>query len=77
MNIESIEDELRRAFPDSEILVYCEGNLLKLSIKAEQFNNIAEVKRQQMIYAVINHRIKTGEVHAVSISATSPDEREK
>tara|TARA_S200000501_G_C20589119_1_gene640770 strand:- start:34 stop:267 length:234 start_codon:yes stop_codon:yes gene_type:complete len=77
MNIESIEDELRRAFPDSEILVYCEGNLLKLSIKAEQFNNIAEVKRQQMIYAVINHRIKTGEVHAVSISATGLDEKEK
>ena len=77
MNIESIEDELRRAFPDSEILVYCEGNLLKLSIKAEQFNSIAEVKRQQMIYSVINHRIKSGEVHAVSISATGLDEREK
>ena len=77
MNIESIEDELRRAFPDSEILVYCEGNLLKLSIKAEQFNSIAEVKRQQMIYSVINHRIKSGEVHAVCISATGLDEREK
>ena len=77
MNIESIEDELRIAFPNSEVLVCSEGNLLKLYIEAEQFKNIAKVKRQQMIYAVINHRIKTGEVHAVSISATSPNEKEK
>ena len=77
MNIESIEDELRSAFPNSEVAVFSEGNLLELNIKAEQFKNISKVKRQKMIYAVINHRIKTGEVHAVSISATSPDEREK
>ena len=77
MNIESIEDELRSAFPSADVAVLSEGNLLKLNIKAEQFNNISKVKRQQMIYAVINHRIKTGEVHAVSINATSPDEREK
>ena len=77
MNIESIEDELRSAFPSADVAVLREGNLLKLNIKAEQFNNISKVKRQQMIYAVINHRIKTGEVHAVNISATSPSEKEK
>ena len=77
MNIQSIEDELRSAFPDSEIRVSSEGNLLKLNIIAPQFKNIAKVKRQQMIYAVIDHRIKTGEVHAVSISATSPNETER
>ena len=77
MNIECIEDELRSAFPNSEVTVFSEGNLLELNIKAEQFKNISKVKRQKMIYAVINHRIKTGEIHAVSISATSPDEREK
>ena len=77
MNIESIEDELRSAFPNSEVAALSEGNLLELNIEAEQFKNISKVKRQQMIYAVINHRIKTGEVHAVSINATSPDEREK
>ena len=77
MDIESIESELREVFPGSEVLVRSEGNLLKLNIKAEQFKNIAKVKRQQMIYNVINHRIKTGEVHAVSISATAPNEREK
>ena len=77
MNIESIEDELRSAFPDAEVAVLSEGNLLKLNIKAEQFKTMSKVKRQQMIYAVINHRIKTGEVHAVNISATSPSEREK
>ena len=77
MNIKSIEDELRSAFPGSEISVSSEGNLLKLNIKALQFKNIGKVKRQQMIYAVIDHRIKTGEVHAVSISATSPNEIER
>ena len=77
MDIESIEDELRSAFPNSEVVVFSEGNLLELNIKAEQFKDISKVRRQQMIYAVINHRIKTGEVHAVRISATSSDEREK
>ena len=76
MNIESIEDELRSAFPNSEVAVFSEGNLLELNIKAEQFKNISKVRRQQMIYAVINHRIKTGEIHAVNISATSSEERE-
>ena len=77
MDIKSIEDELRSAFPDSQIRVSSEGNLLKLNIKALKFENITKVKRQQMIYAVIDHRIKTGEVHAVSISATSPNEIER
>ena len=77
MDIKSIEDELRSAFPDSQILVSTEGNLLKVDINALKFENIAKVKRQQMIYAVIDHRIKTGEVHAVSISATSPNEIER
>ena len=61
----------------NDVLVCSEGNLLKLNVKAEQFKNLGKVKRQQMIYSVINHRIKTGEVHAVSISATSPNEREQ
>jgi acid stress-induced BolA-like protein IbaG/YrbA len=77
MNIESIEDELRSAFPNSDVVVFSKGNLLELNIKAEQFKDISKVRRQQMIYAVINHRIKTGEVHAVRINATSSDEREK
>ena len=77
MDIKSIEDELRSAFPDSQIRVSSEGNLLKLNIKASKFENITKVKRQQMIYAVIDHRIKSGEVHAVSISATSPNEIER
>mgnify|MGYP001185408864 CR=1 FL=1 len=77
MNIKSIEDELQNAFPDSQIRVSSEGKLLKLNIKALQFKNVTKVKRQQMIYAVINHRIKTGEVHAVSINATGPNELEK
>ena len=77
MDIKSIEDELRSAFPDSQIRVSSEGNLLKLNIEALKFENIAKVKRQQMIYAVIDHRIKSGEVHAVSISATSPNEIER
>ena len=77
MDIKSIEDELRGAFPNSQIRVSSEGNLLKLNIKALKFENIGKVKRQQMIYAVIDHRIKSGEVHAVSISATSPNEIER
>ena len=77
MDIKSIEDELRNAFPDSQIRVSSEGNLLKLNIKALKFEKISKVKRQQMIYAVIDHRIKSGEVHAVSISATSPNEIER
>ncbi|MDC2963977.1 BolA/IbaG family iron-sulfur metabolism protein [Gammaproteobacteria bacterium] len=77
MDIKSIEDELRSAFPDSQIHVSSEGNLLKLSVTALKFENIAKVKRQQMIYAIIDHRIKTGEVHAVSICATSPNETER
>ncbi len=77
MDIKSIEDELRNAFPDSQIRVSSEGNLLKLHIKALKFENISKVKRQQMIYAVIDHRIKSGEVHAVSISAASPNEIER
>ena len=67
MDIESIQKELRSAFPNSEVVVFSEGNLLKLNIEAEEFKNISKVKRQQMIYAVINHRIKTGEASPVLI----------
>ena len=75
MDIESIEVELQKAFPGSDLSVSNDGSLLQLTILAEQFNDFNRVRRQQMVYAVIQHRIKSGEVHAVSMHVHAPGDK--
>jgi len=67
MDVSSIETTLRDAFPECELEMMSEGNKISLKITSDEFEGLSRVKRQQRIYALLDDRIKSGEIHAVSM----------
>ena len=65
-----LEKELAPESLDIEM----EGNRLSLVIVSTCFAGLNRVKRQQLVYGVLNDYISSGEVHAVSMKTHTPDE---
>ncbi len=67
MDTTTIETTLRDALPGCEVTLTAEGNKLSLKIVSDEFDGLNRVKRQQKVYALLNDRIQSGEIHAVSM----------
>lgn len=65
---------LQAQFTGAQIGVQMEGNHCKVSMVDPQFEGVRQVKRQQMVYAVLNEKIASGEVHAVHLNLRTPSE---
>ncbi len=76
MDIQEIESLLQEALPGCELEMTPEGNKLGLKIVSEAFSGLNRVKRQQKIYALLDEKIKSGEIHAVSMVTMTPEEAE-
>ena len=67
MDVPAIEAVLRENLPRCELELVAESNKLSLKIVSNEFAGLSRVKRQQKIYALLDDRIKSGEIHAVSM----------
>lgn len=74
MSTSNITDLLTEAFPDCNITTSGEGCNLTVTIVGSVFTGLNRVKRQQMVYAVLENHIKSGEIHALTIKASTPEE---
>lgn len=60
---------------DTEVLeVELSGNHCSVLVVSESFDGLNQVKRQQAVYACLNNKIASGEIHAVNIKALTPDQ---
>ena len=84
--VESIENSLRTEFAPQALEILDEGHLhvghagareggghYRVRITAARFSGLDEVARHRLIYAALEKMMGT-EIHALSISARSPDE---
>ena len=71
---QEIEAALQQELNPSVLEVVLEGNHCSIQIVSEVFTGLSKVKRQQKVYACLSEKIASGEIHAVNISAASPDE---
>ena len=69
-----IRSLLADGLPDCEIEIMSEGNKLGLRLTGELFEGMNRVKRQQMVYSLLNEKITSGEIHAVSMTCKTPAE---
>ena len=67
MDTQAIEALLRENLPGCELQLAAEGNKLSLSVISDEFEGLNRVKRQQKIYGLLDDRIRSGEIHAVSM----------
>jgi acid stress-induced BolA-like protein IbaG/YrbA len=74
MDVPAIEAVLREKLPQCELELVAESNKLKLKIVSNEFAGLSRVKRQQKIYALLDDRIKSGEIHAVSMITQTLEE---
>lgn len=67
MDESAIKSTLQEGLPQCELEIAIEGNKLSLKIVSDEFDGLSRVKRQQRIYVLLDDRIKSGEIHAVSM----------
>jgi acid stress-induced BolA-like protein IbaG/YrbA len=73
-----VNEEIVRAvlsrMPDAEVSAAVEGNRAEITVVSREFEGMSRVRKQQAVYACINHLIHDGTLHAVTIRALTPDE---
>lgn len=74
MSADDVKAMLVAALPDIDFKV--EGAGAKFSVRAvgDLFAGKRPVQRQQLIYGVLNEKIASGEIHAVTMALYTPDE---
>ncbi|MFT5560547.1 MAG: acid stress-induced BolA-like protein IbaG/YrbA [Candidatus Azotimanducaceae bacterium] len=74
MNEAEIRALLAGGLIDCEIELTSEGNKLSLRLTGNLFEGMNRVKRQQLVYGLLNEKITSGEIHAVSMICKTPAE---
>ena len=76
MDLEDIRQILETALGDSQIEMKAEGNKLALALVSDKFIGMNRVKRQQLVYSLLNDKISSGEIHAVTMKTQTVVEAE-
>jgi monothiol glutaredoxin len=74
LSISAIEQLVQQGIPDAKVLVEGEGCDLLIVVVSEQFTDLALVKKQQLVMAILKEPLASGKLHAVSVKAYTPDE---
>ncbi len=74
MDIEALRAVLISGLSDCEIDIQMEGNKISLNLVSEIFAGLSRVKRQQLVYSLLNELISSGEIHAVTMRTVTPEE---
>ena len=76
MNAKQLQNIIESALANTEALIETHDNVhFNAIIISQQFNKIgSKVKRQQLIYSIIEQYIASGEVHAISMKTYTPEQ---
>jgi len=75
MDQTEIRTLLEAGLPDCDIEMMAEGNKIGLRLTGDVFEGMNRVKRQQLVYGLLNDKISSGEIHAVSMDCKTVAER--
>lgn len=71
---DSVENMIRQQMEDAEITVAGDGYKYEATVVSTAFEGLNTLKRHQLVYAAVNDAITSGELHALTIKALTPDE---
>jgi len=74
MNENEIRGLLQSGLGDCELALEIEGNKLSLKLVGDIFEGLSRVKRSQLVYGLLNDKINSGEIHAVSMRCQTRNE---
>lgn len=77
MNAQDLIDFLQPYFPNGIIQAANQGNKFDVRVVDDSFDGKRPVQRQQAVYALVNEKIASGDIHALNIQALTHAEWDK
>ncbi len=75
MQPEEIQSLLESSIEQAQVQVSCDdGKHTSAIIVSPAFEGLTPVKRQQMVYAVLNDAIASGALHAIQMKTLTPEQ---
>ena len=71
---EAVKVMILETLNDADVTVSGDGYKYETTVISPVFANLGKVKRHQMVYASVNSAITSGELHALTITALTPEE---
>ena len=74
MTSNEVKALIEAGMKDAQVTVQGADGMFNTIVVSDQFENLAMVKKQQMVYATVNTQITSGAMHALTIKAYTPKE---
>ena len=74
MHLAAIEALIKANISHCRVEMAADGNRLDLLLVSAEFAALNRVQRQQKVYRLLDDRIKSGEIHAISMKLMTPEE---
>jgi acid stress-induced BolA-like protein IbaG/YrbA len=71
---DAVEKLILEKMPDAQVEVTGDGYKYQATVISNVFEGLSMLKRHQAVYAAVNDAITSGELHALTITAKTPDE---
>lgn len=71
---EDVSALIQNAFPDAKVSVDGDGYKYETTVVCTSFEGLNTLKRHQAVYAAVDSAITSGDLHALTIHAKTPDE---
>jgi len=72
---EAVETLISDAFDQVEVTVSGDGYKYETTVISPAFDGLSKLKRHQLVYKAVNEAIISGELHALTIIALTPEEK--
>ena len=77
METTEIKKLIEDGIADSEAFVTGDGGKYEATVVSQAFEGLSMLKEHQLVYATVNAQIASGELHALTIKAYTPEEWEQ
>jgi BolA protein len=74
MNDQDLINRIKQLYPDAQISVTGESCNFEVNVTTPAFGNMKSLQRQRSILTLFNEEIASGELHALSVKAKTPEE---
>ena len=71
---EAVAALIQAGMPEAQVEVTGDGYKYQAKVVSERFVGLNTLKKHQLVYAAVNSAITSGDLHALTIVALTPDE---
>lgn len=72
---EAVAELIKQSITDAHVEVTGDGYKYQAEIVSETFAGMTKIKRHQRVYAAVSEAITSGELHALTLTTLTPEEK--